>query len=108
MSIKSAAEKRFDKILQGCCSPSLYRGPRSARRSRRDGEPARAGNSDAEFRTQSASCTVMAFANHAFQHHLEDRRLHAAPVVPPAELTHIAVQMPGTELVIVADDGPLE
>jgi len=34
--------------------------------------------------------------------------LHAAPVISPAELAHIAVQVPGTELVIVADDGPLK
>ena len=32
----------------------------------------------------------------------------AAPVIPPAELAHVAVQVPGTELVIVADDGTFE
>src|SRR5208283_1208648 len=31
-----------------------------------------------------------------------------APIVSPAELSHVAIQMPGTELVVVSDDGLLE
>jgi len=31
-----------------------------------------------------------------------------ATIVSPAELSHVAIQVPGTELVVVSDDGPLE
>jgi hypothetical protein len=45
---------------------------------------------------------------HAVQGQVEDRRLQATTIVSPAELSHVAVQMPGTEFVVVADYGPLE
>ena len=45
---------------------------------------------------------------HAVQGQVEDRRLQTTSVVSPAELAHVAIQMPGTEFVVVADDGALE
>jgi hypothetical protein len=38
----------------------------------------------------------------------KDRGLHAAAGCTSSRLAHITVQVPGTELVVVADDGTLE